>query len=710
MFKKPVEAKLSQRLSGADKKKLRRTVKEKFQHASDANIDEILPSKAEITVVKCSNKVHVYVIEGGLPMLFDIDGRGTEIYPTDAHTLHSSQVGALRTGTAVAARRHRPMTHRHRAYTATLVSGNGSGQWAACRRPAVQGGEVSRYVIGGADLMFPGISIPPEGLPSFLAGQPWAVKVPGNPSPIAVGVTTMSSSEALKAGLRHYVPNAGFFEDVVMEDPDSLPVSQPLNLPLDVSNDEDVNMSERETVDILNTNASEVIDAPAISDSSSIQNPEEITSEISGLKVSERVAAESSNDDKEQQILSTEEIDALLEKCLLQALHTTVKDKDLPMPGSTLWSNHILPCRPAGVTLDIKRSSHKKLSKWLHSKSSKGLGLKLEEVQVTVDIGVDWSGRVRIGGVAAGGSQGWSCKRVTGNLPDLLKEELMGARTCAWVMLYKQVVSCQFMSLLAVVISAKEDKYKKEFILLGINRGHSDYMSFKPEKRVQQSNEQKHDSLVSEALGQQTKLQLEVVEVYKPSTHVNSIFTAIGAETGIYYSASEVSDVVFRYVEKENLVKPTDKAIVIFDATLCDALYKGTVKKGFTYPTEIHKKDLGSTFLSRMQVHHKISKGHEVVICKGAVKPIQIVTERRQGNKKVTKVSGLETFLLDADSLASELQKKFACSTSVGELPGKKGQHEVLVQGGVIDDLARHLVDHYGIPKRYIEVLDKTKK
>lgn len=40
---------------------------------------------------------------------------------------------------------------------------------------------------------------------------------------------------------------------------------------------------------------------------------------------------------------------------------------------------------------------------------------------------------------------------------------------------------------------------------------------------------------------------------------------------------------------------------------------------------------------------------------------------------------------------------------------GKKG-NEVLVQGGVIDDLARHLIDQYGVPKRYIEVLDKTKK
>jgi translation initiation factor 2D len=59
----------------------------------------------------------------------------------------------------------------------------------------LKGGEVSRYVIGGADLMFPGISIPLEGFPSFEAGQPWAVKVPGNTAPIAV-----SFSDFLEAG------------------------------------------------------------------------------------------------------------------------------------------------------------------------------------------------------------------------------------------------------------------------------------------------------------------------------------------------------------------------------------------------------------------------------------------------------------------------------------------------------------------------------
>jgi len=111
-----------------------------------------------------------------------------------------------------------------------------------------------------------------------------------------------------------------------------------------------------------------------------------------------------------------------------------------------------------------------------------------------------------------------------------------------------------------------------------------------------------------------------------------------------------------------------------------------------------------------MQSNHIVTRGNESVVRKGALKTVQIMTERRQGNKKVTRVSGLESFLVDADALASELQKKFACSTSVAELPGKKGQNEVLVQGGVLEDLARHLVQQYGIPKKYIEILDKTRK
>ncbi|KAL6492758.1 hypothetical protein OROGR_032517 [Orobanche gracilis] len=293
-------------------------------------------------------------------------------------------------------------------------------------------------------------------------------------------------------------------------------------------------------------------------------------------------------------------------------------------------SGHVLPCRPLGVTLDIKKSSHKKLSKWLQAKSANGL------------------------------------------------------------------------------IAVKEDKHKKEATLFSVNRKHLDYTSFKPEKKKVEKNEQSAKKNVGASEGQSNKL-LDVMEVYKPSANVNPVFVAVGAETGKLYTASEASEIVSGYIEKENLVKQTDKSIVVLDVTLCDALFKGAIKKGTTYPTEIHKKDIGKTFISRMHAHHLVTRGSDSVVRKGALKPIQIMTERRQGNKKVTKLCGLESFLIDPETLASELQKKFACSTTISELPGKKGL-EVLLQGGVIDDLGKHLVEQYGVHKRYIEVLDKTKK
>ncbi|KAB2019130.1 hypothetical protein ES319_D08G276500v1 [Gossypium barbadense] len=609
MFKKAVEAKAQQRLSGADRKKLKRTIRDRFPRASDADIDALLPPKAEMTVSKFQNRVHVYGVEGGFPLFFNVDGRGSEIYPT---------VFAL---------------------------------WELPEMLPyfmLKGGEVSRFVIGGADLMFPGISVAAEGLPSFSAGEPWAVKVPGNPAPIAVGSTTMSSAEALKAGLRgkalrimhyyrdllwesvegHYVPNSGFLEDVVLEDPSFLASNQPSDSSEGATCESDVQQS---CVNNENTEGSIDVNG-AISDAcaASMQNDsenaaKEITTDASDLKSTANVDA--AKLDIELSSLSIEDVDSHLDRCLLQALHTTVKDKDLPMPGSTLWSNHVLPCRPSGITLDIKKSSHKKLSKWLQAKTSTGL------------------------------------------------------------------------------ITVKEE-YKKEAMLISVNRGHPEYLQFKPEKRPVEKVVQAGDSAASESRSQKA---LEVVEVYKSSVHVNPIFASVGADTGKLYSASEATDIVFKYIEKENLVKQTNKATVVLDATLCDALFKGAIKKGSTYPTEIHKKDLGATFINRMQAHHMVTRGGESVVRKGVLKTVQIMTERRQGNKKVTKVSGLETFLIDPEALASELQKKFACSTTVAELPGKKGL-EVLIQGGVIDDVARHLLEQYGIPKRYIEVLDKTRK
>lgn len=50
MFKKAVEAKSQQRLSGADRKKLKRTVRDRYPSVSDADIDLLLPPKVSHTI------------------------------------------------------------------------------------------------------------------------------------------------------------------------------------------------------------------------------------------------------------------------------------------------------------------------------------------------------------------------------------------------------------------------------------------------------------------------------------------------------------------------------------------------------------------------------------------------------------------------------------------------------------------------------------
>ncbi|KAF8412013.1 hypothetical protein HHK36_004572 [Tetracentron sinense] len=883
MFKKSIEAKALQRLSGADRKKLKRTIKERFPQASDADIDVILPPKAEITVAKFPNRVHVFGVEGGFPMLFDVDGRGTEIFPTghdgissphpefsskgygdkaqssfasvtlsgdfmdslqalqeylsppylnnrhgsgtrsslmatgwDRNTLIALEETLVSTPIITKSisipnsvvvssdivqperwlnllRKIKPSTALEKFSQVDILSPPDSGASGGCVSflfyilavyalwkvpellPAfmLKGGEVSRFIIGGADLMFPGISIPAEGLPPFLAGQTWAVKVPGNPAPIAVSllrtaivlqpevqlkVLTKSATESAEG---HYVPNAGFLEDVVLEDPSLSSVCQVSDSCGDVSNassDQQNGVNNGEVHNLVHVTEGHPELEPDTTTQIDARKDisEQIIIDVSDLNITNAVSAEESNREKVQHTLSTEEIDALLDKCLLQALHTSVKDKDLPMPGSTLWThipngNWMLENRRGfrsevvreGQIQDFRYEVVGNLEWW------KALDLERDVAKCGTARGQHMD-QAKVPGFAVGYGSGsppgtvtFASARIHNFVVGTVQGEAVGERILEKrplnvngldVLVLKanrkkssHVLPCRPPGITldtkksshkklskwlqskssAGLITAKEDKHKKEVVLLAVNRSHPDYISFKPEKRRVEEVDQTSDSTASESRSHRT--QLEVAEIYKPSVHVNTIFTSVGADTGRFFSASEATDIVFRYIENENLVKPTDKAIVVLDAKLCDALYKGTIKKGSTYPTEIHKKDIGAAFVNRMQVHQRVTRGNESVVRKGSLKTIQIMTERRQGNKKVTKLSGLESFLMDAEALASELQKKFACSTSVAELPGKKG-HEVLVQGGVIEHLGKYLVEHYGIPKRYIEVLDKTKK
>ncbi|CAI5495938.1 unnamed protein product [Closterium sp. Naga37s-1] len=248
-------------------------------------------------------------------------------------------------------------------------------------------------------------------------------------------------------------------------------------------------------------------------------------------------------------------MDELLDLCLLQALSVSVKPSHLPLPASSLWSNHVLPCRPPGTTVDIRKSSHKKLSKWLHAKAVDGL------------------------------------------------------------------------------ICGKEDKHRKEFIISSINHRHQALLAFWPYKTAQ-----------------------------APRTAPQ------GLDPHAFYSPSAVHNAALSYISLHSLSEPSDPSIVVLDATLCDALYKGAIKKGATHPAQCPKRDIGPMLLQQMQAQHRVERGGRSVERKGELQPVEILVRGRQGSRKVTRVTGVEAYLVEAQPLAAELQKKFASSASVAQL------------------------------------------
>ena len=94
----------------------------------------------------------------------------------------------------------------------------------------------------------------------------------------------------------------------------------------------------------------------------------------------------------------------------------------------------------------------------------------------------------------------------------------------------------------------------------------------------------------------------------------------------------------------------------------------------------------------------------------GASPKVTITVENRTGTKTVTRVTGLETFDVNPQTLAPELQKRCASSSSVEQAVGAKpGIMEIMVQGDQRDIVTTELAKR-GVKSEWVEVVDKTKK
>ncbi|XP_069401368.1 eukaryotic translation initiation factor 2D isoform X1 [Ovis canadensis] len=344
MFAKAFRVKSNTAIKGSDRRKLRADVAAVFPTLGTDQVSELVPGKEELNIVKLyahrGDAVTVYV-SGGNPILFELE---KNLYPT-VYTLWSYP-DLLPTFTT----------------------------WPL----------VLEKLVGGADLMLPGLVVPPAGLPQVQKGDLCAVALVGNRAPVAVGVAAMSTAEMLASGLK----GRGFcvlhsYQDHLWRsgDKSSPPSIAPLALdPLDLS--EEKGCVKADTA--LQGDMRQL----------TLEEEEEVQQRCEEKSPSEAMEDPGPGglhaDPTDSKTLQ-EQMDELLQRCFLQALKCCVRRADLPLLTSTLLGSHMFSCCPEGRQLDIKKSSYKKLSKFLQHMQQEQI-IQVQELSKGVEsiVAVDW--------------------------------------------------------------------------------------------------------------------------------------------------------------------------------------------------------------------------------------------------------------------------------------------------------------------------------
>ncbi|XP_008571293.1 PREDICTED: eukaryotic translation initiation factor 2D isoform X1 [Galeopterus variegatus] len=206
-------------------------------------------------------------------------------------------------------------------------------------------------------------------------------------APIAIGVAAMSTAEMLTSGLK----GRGFsvlhtYQDHLWQSGDkSCPPSiAPLALdPTDLSEDKgsvQVDPTLQEDVRRLTLEGEE-----------EIGEVHQACGEKSLSEASEDTSAGAPNQDSTDSKTLREQMDELLQRCFLHALKCRVKKADLPLLTSTFLGSHMFSCCPEGRQLDIKKSSYRKLSKFLqHMQQEQVIQVKELSKGVESVVAVDW--------------------------------------------------------------------------------------------------------------------------------------------------------------------------------------------------------------------------------------------------------------------------------------------------------------------------------
>ncbi|GAA6216376.1 eukaryotic translation initiation factor 2D [Lates japonicus] len=589
MFAKPFRVKSNTVIKGSDRRKLKADISAAFPSLSADKLSELIPNKEELNVVKIyahkGDAVTLYVLHKN-PLFFELEKR---LYPT-VYVLW-----------------------RYPALLPTFRT------WP----PVLQ------KMIGGADLMLPGVVVPSSGLPDVKQGDCCAVTVVSNRAPVAVGTAAVSSAEMHSSGMKGrgvcvlhtYMDHLWSFGD--KSGPPSLPDAESEGQGV-YGDGCEADEEEEEKEEVEKCVEEEWGPSETVSDQV-CSGTEELS-----LAEQEEEKGEKGNEEEEetQDDLKTpqEIMDALLVQCFLHALKSKVKKSELPLLTSTFLRNHMFSCCPSGKQLDIKKSSYKKLSKFLHTMQQQHNLVKVKELTKGVEsiVEVDWKN------------------------PELRS------------------------------FSVPEETDSEA-------------------APVQDGGE-----------GQTPYHPPEITTLYSVSARLEPLFLDVNKRKGTILQPAEVRSIVTEYVKKNELVDENNKNYVTINPTLCDCLLE---KSEYQEIESLKWDDLFSRTLGRMQeCYQAVFPGQVPIIKKGHIEPIDISVASRGSNKKVTLIKNLEVYHLDPAVVATALQHRVQASSVLQPIPGAKDKVMVQIQGNQIHQVGSLLLDHYQIPRKYIQGLDKALK
>nr|KAJ3421712.1 Eukaryotic translation initiation factor 2D [Polyrhizophydium stewartii] len=397
MFKKPFATKNSTRLRTSDVKRLKAEVRETFlaPHAGAAAADAEAVAEMERQLLG--------------------DGKHSEVL-SSKFTAHGGAQGTLYTVDGAPA--------FFRMLDGPLVPTVYS-LWKCTRMvPCFETpGAVMPKLFNGADLMLPGVLSPPGSLGDFKPGDVMGVCVRGSKVPLVVGVALISSAEHARVGRSQgrALQTLHFAGDELWAAGDrSQPPEEAQVASEDESDDEEAD-DEKEAddagrqrgddavedvraaieqgvrigseADLERAEGWTVVEAESEGDVRSLSD----TDDFASLDGPRAAAADTHTADDDQADAeadvdvdaasddmnaggSTEEHDETLKTAFLTAAVLKLKPNPrlLPMAGGAMYSAYILPCRELGASLDMKRTSYKKLSKFFKSLERQGV-VKIKE-------------------------------------------------------------------------------------------------------------------------------------------------------------------------------------------------------------------------------------------------------------------------------------------------------------------------------------------